>query len=629
LMFGQTKIGQSEPTFLIAEIGNNHNGDINSAKQLVQYAKQSGANAVKFQKRDMRQLYRSGSYSSEDLGSQYTLDLLERFQLNEREFTEIFDHCRAINIQAFCTPFDIPSVSFLEKCGVDGFKVASADFSNWPLLRKIIDTGKPLIISTGMTTEEEIHQTCRFLDQEHARFVLLHCNSAYPAPYKDINLEYLSTLRNLSPFNLVGYSGHERGYHIPVAAVAMGARIIEKHFTDDNSKEGNDHKVSLLPGEFKKMVENIRDLEEAIGSGKKRRLTQGEVLNRETLGKSLVYDVDLRAGHTTKETDFIIRSPGGGVPPSSLENYIGKKLTRDVQRNCLVYQQDFCNFRGGFSNFKFKSPYGIPVRHHDFKKLKNIANLDFVEFHFSYSDLLLDDSEYLNREEMLDFSVHCPELFYQDHLLDLSSLDEAYHAISIDNFQRTIQATRRLKSYFPKTQKPFLISNVGGWSTDTFMAPSEKEQRYGVLSETLAALNDDDFEILIQTMPPFPWHFGGQRYHNLFVDPDEILAFCRDNNFRICLDISHTYLAYNFLKLPFIDTITKLLPITAYLHIVDGRGVDEEGLDIGKGDIDFTQLGRVIRDSNAPIPFIPEIWQGHKNNGEGFTQALHRLSEFL
>lgn len=624
-VFGDIEVGREHPCFIIAEIGNNHNGDIKNAKALVKLAKASGANAVKFQKRDMSSLYRQKSYDQEDLGAQYTLDLLEKYQLNNQELKEVIEYSRMIGIQAFCTPFDEASVDFLESCEVQGYKVASADFSNWPLLKRIIDTGKPIIISTGMSSEDEINETFNFLNDEGASFIPLHCNSAYPAPYKDLNLKYLHILEKHTPFHVSGYSGHERGYHIPVAAVAMGARIIEKHFTDDKSKEGNDHKVSLLPDEFSTMVRQIRQLEEALGDVKPRALTQGEILNRETLGKSIIYKSDFKIGHVIRKDDIIVRSPGGGISPANLKKYIGQPLAKDVECNSLMYDADFRAVDVSSTHFEFQSPFGIPVRHHDYSKLQSIANFDFYEFHLSYSDILLDDTKFLSQNSEVDFSVHCPELFSNDHVLDLASLDNTYRRKSHEHLAATINVVKRLKTFFPKTQRPLLITNVGGWSLEDFCTVEEKKIKYRLLSDTLKNIHSEEFELIIQTMPPFPWHFGGQRYHNLFVHPDEIIEFCQENKVRICLDISHTYLACNFHSLPFYDVLESLLPITAYMHVVDGNGVDQEGLDIGKGSIDFMQIGQILNENKLQIPFIPEIWQGHKNVGEGFILALKKL----
>ncbi len=194
--------------FVIAEIGNNHQGDFNTAVALVKAAYEAGADCAKFQMRTMSSLYRK-TEKSNDLGAEYTLDLLSKFQLSDEDLFKCFDYCKELGMMPLCTPWDIKSLSKLEKYGMQGYKVASADFTNYELLEALIKTGKPLIISTGMSTELECIQTIEFLNKRTSNYILLHCNSTYPTPFKDINLKYLEKLRSISR-SPVGYSGHER-----------------------------------------------------------------------------------------------------------------------------------------------------------------------------------------------------------------------------------------------------------------------------------------------------------------------------------------------------------------------------------------------------------------------------------
>ena len=294
---GGRVISSENPAFIIAEIGNNHNGDFDLAKKLVDLAFDAGAECVKFQMRDVTTLYKSSGQqdSSADLGVQYTMDLLSKFQLSNNDLFKVFDYCKTKGLTPLCTPWDIKSLEALEAYGMEFYKVASADFTNHPFLEALINTGKPLICSTGMSSEPEIKQTINFLKKKGATFILLHCNSTYPTPFKDVNLSYIDRLKRLSN-GLIGYSGHERGTAVPVAAVALGAKIVEKHFTIDQTMEGNDHKVSLLPSEFKRMVTEIRAVEESIGIGNSRELSQGEMLNRESLAKSIIAKRKIKSG---------------------------------------------------------------------------------------------------------------------------------------------------------------------------------------------------------------------------------------------------------------------------------------------------------------------------------------------
>jgi len=631
IMIDNFVINEDSPTFIIAEIGNNHNGDFELAKYLVDKAKESGANCAKFQMRNMHTLYRNAGDANdfkEDLGSQYTLDLLSRFQLSNEEMFYVFDYCKKIGILPLCTPWDIESYRELQSYGMSAFKIASADFTNHELLEELAKSGKPLICSTGMTTEDEIKKSVELLKYYGAQYILLNCNSTYPTPFKDVNLRYIERLKELGDC-YVGYSGHERGHHIPVAAVTLGAKVIEKHLTIDRAMEGNDHRVSLLPQEFQQMVKEIRQIELSLGyKNKERILTQGELINRETLGKSLIINCDLQKGQQIKEKMLSVKSPGTGLAPYYKKKLIGRITKRDFKKEDFFFLSDLEEQAPDIKNFSFCRSWGVPIRFHDLQEKINFFNPDLVEFHLSYKDLNEDvESFFINPLEM-DFVVHSPELFANDHLLDLCSEDKKIRRHSIRELQEVIDVTRRIKPFFKKAFKPCIIVNVGGFSRDRFISVSKRQELYQRIEESLKKLNCDDVEIIPQTMPPFPWLFGGQQYHNIFMDSKEIAEFCIKNDSRICLDISHSKLACNHFHWSFEEFIETVAPFTAHMHIVDAKGIDGEGLQIDEGEIDFYAFSKLINSVAPNASFIPEIWQGHKNFGEGFRIALERLEKY-
>lgn len=632
LQIGRFTLSQENPCFLVAEIGNNHNGNIEAAFRLVENAVAAGADCAKFQMRDLPSLYRDSQIvgAGEDLGSEYTLDLLRRFQLTNEEMFKVFDYCKDKGILPLCTPWDVKSVHSLEAYGVAAYKLASADLTNPEMLEALCKTRKPLLCSTGMSSEAEIKDAVALLRKKSARYVLLHCNSTYPAPFKDINLNYMDRLKDLGGGCLVGYSGHERGYAVAVAAVARGAKVIEKHFTLDREMEGNDHRVSLLPTEFAEMARSIREVELSLGSSKARRLTQGEMINREVLGKSLQAAKDIKRGDRIALSDVCIRSPGKGLAPYRLDELVGRQSKRDMAAGELFYPSDISSENVAPRNYCFDRHFGIPVRYHDFSQLVSKSNFDLVEFHLSYKDLALDPAAYLRPEGYrLHLLVHSPELFEGDHVMDLCSAREDYRTRSIDELVRILQTTRELARYFPSSDPPRLIINAGGFSSQDFVSAEKRRALYARLHDALDQIDAEGVEILPQTMPPFPWHFGGQQFHNLFTDADEIVEFCSVRGMRICLDVSHAKLACNQSKKSFNGFIEKVGPLAAHLHIVDAAGVDGEGLQIGEGEIDFTDLGKLLREYCPKASFIPEVWQGHKNGGEGFWVALDQLERMF
>ena len=626
---GEYQISASARPFIIAEVGNNHQGDLQIAKELVLCARDAGVQCVKFQMRSMDILYGSSTAEknvAEDLGSQYTLDLLRKFQLNDDELFEIFDFSSRNGLIPLCTPWDIHSLEKLEAYGMDAYKVASADFTNYELLELIAATGKPMLCSTGMSTEDEIKSTVSFLEKQNADFMLLHCNSTYPTPFKDVQLNYLRKLEQLSN-RIVGYSGHERGIHVPIAACALGARVIEKHITLDREQEGTDHQVSLLPDEFREMNNLIIDVHTAMGEEVyERKLTQGELINRQTLAKSIFVNKAIAKNDIIERKDLVIKGPGKGLQPNMIDKVVGIRANRSIEVDTELFPSDLAQAVIKKSHFQISRSFGIPVRYHDYSKLTSDVNLDFVEFHFSYGDLRLNAEDFVHAEANLDYAVHCPELFENDHLLDLASPDEKYRKKSIDYLNQTIEATLKLKKFFPSTKTPTLVVNVGGWCKHGFLKKSAKKHRYEQLNKSLAEIQLSEVNFAIQTMPPFPWHFGGQSHHNLFVDPDEIVSFCQyHNEVSICLDTSHSLMACNHHGWSFPKFIERVAPYVSYLHLADAQGVDGEGIEFGDGDLIFPDVWSILRDTIPNAPFIPEVWQGHVNEGAGFWKALEYI----
>ena len=486
--------------------------------------------------------------------------------------------------------------------------------------------GKPMICSTGMSSEHEIVSGISHLRRIGAQFILLHCNSTYPSPFKDINLNYLDRLKELSDFP-VGYSGHERGINVAIAAVAKGAKVVEKHLTLDRNMEGNDHRVSLLPREFNQMVEGIRQIEQATGASGKRLITQGELINRENLAKSVVAAWDILEGDIITEAMLEVKSPGKGLAPYRKKELIGKPSPRPFTQGAFFYPEDLDRNTVQPRQFHFVNPYGVPVRYHDICEITALCPMDIIEIHLSYKDLDEDIEAYLEHPFQHRLIVHSPELFSGVHLLNLCSEDEDYRERSIRELQRVVDITRSLKQFFPNSERPPVVVNVGGFSSHDFLPAHERPKLYGRLLDSLRKVDQEGVEIIPQTMPPYPWHFGGQQYHNLFVDLDEIIDFCTTNGYRVCFDLSHSKLACVHQKTSFDDFIEKIAPVTAHMHIADARGLDGEGLQIGEGEINFSSVMPSLAKLMPNVLFIPEIWQGHKNNGQGFWSALERLEK--
>ncbi|WP_294961217.1 N-acetylneuraminate synthase family protein [Sulfurimonas sp.] len=625
MIIEHVEIGKNDKVFIIAEIGMNHNGIYENAIKMIDQASQMGVDCVKFQMRNLKELYTQDALdmTSSDLSTQYTMGLLEKFELTFEQYKSIAQYAKSKNLIFMCTPWDKSSADLIEKIGVPAFKTASADMTNFDLLEHLVNKNLPLILSTGMSRKDEIDETVEFLTKLDANFALLHCNSTYPAPFKDINLRYLNRLEQYSiP---IGYSGHERGIAISIAAVAMGAQIIERHFTLDRNMEGPDHSASLEYADFKKLVDGIREVELSLGTSNDRIVTQGELINRENLSKSIYAKSDIKEGETFAKDMFEIKSPGQGLNPQYLNKIIGYKAIRDIKKGKALFKSDLGGLIRAKKNYSFNRTWALPVRFHDINSLMENTKPDSVEFHMSFKDIKEDLSRFLTQEYSCEYIVHAPELFEDDHLLDLCTPNEEYRKLSIAHLQRVIDKTLTMKKYFPRTKIPQIVVHCGGFTKDEIMPFEDRDVHYANLIDSVKQLNLDGIELLPENMAPFPWLFGGQRYQNIFIDADEIIDFCNKTNLKICQDISHSHLACNKFEWDHIEYTRKLAPYTAHYHISDGTGVDGEGIQIGDGNVDFDNIYPIINDLSPEASFIPEVWQGHKNNGEGFWVSLERM----
>ncbi|UVY84833.1 N-acetylneuraminate synthase family protein [Brachybacterium sp. NBEC-018] len=631
LRIGRRTLGEGRPALVIGEIGNNHQGDVDLARTLVDRCVEAGVDAVKFQLRDMASLYRSGSSSSagEDLGPQYTMNLLAKYSLSVEDMYRVFDHCAERDVDVLCTPWDVPSADALARYGIPAYKIASADLTNHDLLAHVADLGAPMIVSTGMSTEQEITGAVGVLRGHGAPFALLQTQSTYPAPFKDVNLRYMDRLAELGDC-LVGYSGHERGWHVPLAAVARGASIIEKHVTVDRTLEGNDHKVSLLPDELAEMVRRIREVEEALGSDRPRELSTGELMNRVNLAKSLVATRDLRPGDVVTAADVDVKSPGRGLQPDRRDALLGVTLQRDVPAGDFFYPGDLAGRPRTRGAYDFRRPWGLPVRFHDFRSLLEVSTPDFLEFHQSAKDMDLDPAPFFTGGKVDGFfTVHAPDLYPGDFLIDLASPDDAIWERSVREVQRVVDLARDLREHFTSEREPIVIVTMGGFLPDRHLRPEERAPLYERVARGLERVDEEGVRLTAQTLPPFPWLMGGQQYHNLFMEPEDTVAFCEEHGRRLTFDVSHSKLAANFFQRPFSEYIEAMGLYTEHLHIVDSIGVDGEGVQVGEGEVDFQDLAERMDRLAPDAPFIPEIWMGHVNTGEGFFTALDRLQEWF
>lgn len=326
--------------FIIAEAGVNHNGDIEIAKRLVDEAALAGADAVKFQTFKAENLVCKNAVKAEyqletTNKAESQFDMLKKLELTPEMHIQLIEYCKKKNIMFLSTPFDIDSLHYLILCGIDIIKIPSGEITNYPFLREVGKTGKKVILSSGMSTLEETESAVKVLTENGCMDItVLHCNTEYPTPYQDVNLKAMHTIRESLGVG-VGYSDHTRGIEVSIAAAALGAEVIEKHFTLDKKMEGPDHKASLEPDELQAMVKAIRNIELALGDGEKKP-SESEKKNIDIARKSIVARCDISKGETYTEENLTTKRPGKGISPMRWNEIIGQKAIRNFSADELI-----------------------------------------------------------------------------------------------------------------------------------------------------------------------------------------------------------------------------------------------------------------------------------------------------
>ncbi len=621
IRIGDRLVGDKHPVYVIAEVGLNHQGDIRIAKHLVDEAVAAGADCVKFQKRALKDLYLEDALAHperQEHSQQYLIRHVVQCELTEDEMTELKRYVESKGADFMCTPWDRTSLRYLQGLGVTAYKIGSPDMTNLPLLKEAATFGMPLLVSTGMSSLSDIWEVIGYLETIGATYVMLHCNSTYPTPYGDINLNFLKTLREKSRYP-IGFSGHEQGFSVALAAVALGARVIEKHISTDRSLPGPDHKSSLLPNEFRQMVEQIRIIETALGDPS-RFASRGEFLNRENLSKSLVAKRPLAVGHVLTEDDIDLKSPGKGVSPLRRDYFVGKALSRrDLPAGEYLLESDVDAPAVSAPMPDIRHHWGVVARMCDIEGLLHCGS-PYVEIHLSDGDVKNDVINPTAYDR--DLVMHAPE-YHDDLLLDLSSLDDRVRERSVDFVNKALDHGRRVKRMFRNGNgRVMFVVHPGGMSMGKPLL-AEIDTLNENLFDSLRRLNADGFEVLVENMPACPWYFGGQWFHASFMDASEIADFSRRSGFGVVFDTAHAALYCNYYKKDLLDYTRTILPVAKYVHVSDAAGNGGEGLQIGDGSIDFAGLMPML--AKTDLWFLPEIWQGHKFGGEGFMKAIRTL----
>lgn len=614
----------ASPTYIICEVGINHNGSLAEALKLIDAAKEAKVDAVKFQKRSLKDIYSKSileNANSAEWNFDYLIPLLKEYELSEDDYRVIRKKCDELELDLIITPFDEVSADFIAKLGITGFKISSADMTNIGLVQKCASYKLPIIISTGMWNLEDIKQCSEIYKKDKIQFAFLHAQSTYPAPFESLHLKFIDELKKMTP--VFGYSGHERGGFIPIAAVAMGCKIIEKHITFDKNQKGPDHKASMLPEEWSEMVSNIRLLEIALRG--KKEVNQAEKQNKEAFAKSAIANAAFKKGHILLKEDVLFKAPGKGIFPHEIQEYYGKVLKKDISSDHYISKEDFEEVVSikNWKKFGFSNTWGIKCRFHDFEEY-DVLLPPVVEFHCSQTDLALNFKP-KNIHNSSELIVHAPEIFDRE-LFDICSTEERKVNRSLEILQQTIDKTLELSKYFPK-KKPKIVVHLGGMSLNIReMADTRPLMDNAIKNFKKLKYSADDVDIMPENLPSRPWYFGGEWYQHGFASAEDMRYFCDHFNLGMTYDVCHAFLYCQNHKKDLVEYTKTVMPIASHLHISDAKGINGEGLQIYEGDMNFDTLFEAMK--GRKFTWVSEIWSGHLHSGAGTYKCMSLLEKY-
>lgn len=594
--------------FLIAEIGINHNGDFNTAKNLIQEAALAGVNAVKFQYRNLLRTY---SASVKEIGDEILKFEIDKNHLNVEEIIILLKFAKELGLDVGISFFDKHDIADFNNviAEFDFFKIPSVELTNLDLIKSLLKYGKIVFISTGAHSENEIEETFKQLSGEN--WIPLHCVSNYPVLSINSKLGYIDYLTKRWG-KQAGYSSHDENWETCLIAFTMGAHIIERHITLDKRHPGLDHSTSSTPDEFKKLSNFMNDYEKIIQGNSERGINQGELINKQNLGKTYFALREIKVGDIFSTDDFEYRHPLVGISSAEAKLMVGKRLLQSCKKGSPLTKAHFRKTRelSSIDTKKIEQlKIALPVRLHDYQEINANFALSNYELHLSANDVS-NLSNFYPIALSHKFSVHLPDYQNSTKLLDPFSNDSDQREKS----KEIIELIKVFASKITEIQKEKVII-VASFSSEN----KDKHMFYEQCKDMQEAFDNYGLILSFQWLPPFAWYFGGSQKLSVFNDLVDI-DFIKSNNLNICLDTSHLLMGSKYFNFDPKTILQKLSSQIAQFHISDAKGFDGEGYIIGSGDPEnFDLLKAVLKE---PKRKVIETWQGHLNLFDGFFETL-------
>jgi sialic acid synthase SpsE len=604
--------------YVIAEIGINHDGNKELALELIKGAAISGSNAVKFQYRNINKSYTKDNSNIEELGDALIKPEIIKNYIDPENIISLSKEAKKLNLDVGISFFSVEDVKdFCDLNFFDFFKVPSVEFDNKNLVNLLIAEEKPVYLSTGCQTEDNI---LKFLHEYEGfqNWKLMHCVSNYPLSSRNCKLGYLKRLQKLCKRD-VGYSSHDEDWENCLVSATLGATIIERHITKDKTFKGLDHTSSSTIEEFGRMCSILKNIPLMLLGDSPRALNQGELLNKQNLGRSVYASRQVESGECLGKNSIIERCPQVGITLNELQNYKNIPLKRKLLKNEPITHSHFVetkDFETSLREGANKNLLSLPVRVHDFYNVHKKFNIKNYEFHLSFNEILNKKYLDINYPKECTYSIHLPDYIDSNNLIDPFSEDSYIKELSIRLIENTKEFAKILNDLTGKC-----VNIVGSFS----LCNHSKEIFYIKIKEMCDEFSDSQVKLLPQWLPPVAWYFGGSVDMNIFCSTEDV-SFLKENKIDICFDLCHYFMGLSANLVSETD-FYDLLTLAKHLHIADSIGIDGEGIQIGQGDSRNRKfISEGLSTNNTKVL---EVWQGHLNNFDGFYNSISNSLNFL
>ena len=593
---------------VIAEIGINFGGDLNVAKDLILQASRSGCWGVKFQFRDVDTFY----FVDNEIGDAIIRSEITKNHLTFAQIDELHSYSNDLGLQfgmSFFRNEDL-DLYLLNINDPDFYKVPSAECTNLTLVDALVQRGKTVLVSTGGHRTKDV--IALYSSEKYTKIVILHCIANYPA---DLGIQNLSKIGKIAETHEAGYSSHDVDYEVCIAAIAVGAKWIERHLTNDKNGSGLDDSSSSTEKEMR-LICKFANFSTGIIGVSNAPPNQGEILNMQNLGTSLYLKKNMKAGEILDLDDFVIAAPRKGLSLGEFEaRYKGKEIKQDLIKGSALTERNFLDPIKPLSVSQLaiakRKKITIPVRIHDLEIMRENIGTGNYEFHLSYEEVLSDEIDLVTSrcKKEDSYSIHLPDYIPGNRIFDPLSPDNDTSEVSCRILKRTEDLSKRLEQLTGS-----LVPIVGSFSQRGTMTHIEFFDRLSAEIITPSAQS-----IYPQWLPVNAWYFGGTMKLDVFNN-EKYIQMIEEHDLKICLDICHVILSANSNGADYNDWLARLMPHSGHLHVAEAIGDDGEGLALGTGlPLDYSEI---LRSQDMKVI---EVWQGHFDSGYGFKQAVKYL----